>query len=470
MGFTLDSVHTDTLGLIVTDTARPPAPQNRAIVETPGRDGAWFGSVRRGVRSFGITGVLYSDSLEGASDLLDALYAWLPVGRTAALVFDDMPDRTFFVMLDGDIGVDEQILKRTVTFTLMADDPYGYGAAQSSSLSLGTTAVSNDGSADAWPVFTVPMTSDALGVGISVGDDRVLVGTDPDVNVTPVAPETRILNDDCSNTSGWTTGTNANGGTVAGAMGTVGGKFYPTSIGSGATWHGPVLRKTLSSSVADFVASVDVVLSNLTAAAVGQLELYVLNASHVAIAKVGIMDGSAKSTNAALYGWLGSYATPVATLGRNADARGSHLNGFVGTLSIERRGSEWHMRLAGHNSAGFYVGYDWHVNTSAVTANVADVEVRIAGYGTYSLVPMSFDRVQVTRYNAVSGTPLALLSGQVLTIDTGLRKIYVDGHVAMDKLSPLSKWPRLPVGASDVVVTSDGTIGAATCVVSPRWQ
>ena len=125
--------------------------------------------------------------------------------------------------------------------------------------------VDNEGDVDVYPVVKVGFTKDTTFFQLQniTAGGQLLIGGVPSKTGNVIKKDTKILNDNMENTSGWVTTTapidsdRAMGGTISvtsKGTGLMAGDFG--SATDGATWHGACYKKTLSTSVEDFKVKV----------------------------------------------------------------------------------------------------------------------------------------------------------------------------------------------------------------------
>ncbi|MDT2287333.1 phage tail family protein [Paenibacillus larvae] len=72
-------------------------------------------------------------------------------------MFDDEPGKTYYAKISGDTQIDTLVSMGTGTIKFVCPDPYAYGARKTLLLRT-TSAVTNAGLADTYPVITAKFT------------------------------------------------------------------------------------------------------------------------------------------------------------------------------------------------------------------------------------------------------------------------------------------------------------------------
>lgn len=263
--FTFNDVSAASMGITVSDytTSAGPAVE-RTLLTVPGRAGAYLQSVRRGVRTISFTCSLSTTGTAGALADARALASWLLTDEIGELYFDDEPTKVYYAILaGGEVALERAFSMRKFTLAFVCPDPYAYAADEDAyDVQMDAFTVTNGGGENVFPRFTLPIEGDETYVRIEHPDGRfVQIGTPPGADQSTEDVEARVLYEDCSSLTGWSTGihtmkSKTRNGAVAGTM-LANGDFYATDFGAGTSvWHGPSQRKSLSAAVDDFAAEV----------------------------------------------------------------------------------------------------------------------------------------------------------------------------------------------------------------------
>lgn len=246
--------------IIVTGVSRGLTPSfNFATAEVAGRAGGYVLGRSVGARSITVEIVVKCDTASATRAVEKALASWLATEVSAPLVFDDEPTSYFAAQFADANYFGEYGPIRSGSISFTASDPYIYDSALTiEDIEKGSTLIDNTGGVAAWPTARIPITSDATFLAMQVDGKRLLIGSPARADVATVATSRVDLSDDLSSMSGWSVGTNAQGGAVAGTMASDGSAFSPLfsggSFGSGTTWHGPTVRRALANTTNDFTA------------------------------------------------------------------------------------------------------------------------------------------------------------------------------------------------------------------------
>lgn len=262
--FTFNSVASTTMGLHIIGIDRPAAqPVEPLLLTVPGRPGAYLQGDAHGVRTITVEAYVDDTDMQQLTTVIEMLPDYLIQDTPKTLVFSDDTSRCYYAKVSGEIEVEYvHHLYRRVTITFVCPDPFAYDTSETDNALLqATNTVYVPGAQRAFPRFVLPFKKNATWLKLTRpatsthGRRTIQLGEAPGVDGTEDTPDTWQLTDDCSSTSGWSTGTKGPGA-IAGTMVSDGASFSPKhsggSFGTGAAWHGPSLRKGLSAAATDF--------------------------------------------------------------------------------------------------------------------------------------------------------------------------------------------------------------------------
>jgi len=175
-GFTLKGQHCSELGIAMeTKTLPVLANPDDIYVQAPGRDGSYL--FARELADSTITiicGLLTSDTTE-LMTIKRQIAAWIYSKEKIQLIFDDEPDKFYLVKYNGSILMDQTKSARLGTFTLtFRCDPVAYSK-NDKTLVLSDFEVTNAGTADSHPKFTVTFINSATEYKIALASEFVRV-------------------------------------------------------------------------------------------------------------------------------------------------------------------------------------------------------------------------------------------------------------------------------------------------------
>jgi hypothetical protein len=264
---------------------------------------------------------------------------------------------------------------------------------------------------------------------------------------TVVERETRILYDQLTSTTGWVNGTTVDGGVVAGSFYSDGADLRVQSYGTGSQWHGPALKKSLSQTLTDFRVTAWVTLRN-RGGKVGRAEVYLLDANGAVIGKMALVDRFASVDDVWAEVRAGSLSNGVYFVNTHG-ARPGVWNDFYGVLQAERVGNVWRAFIGMFDSAKQQYHTRWTAQyvdvNNQFAAQLAQVQLHAATYGTSAPCDVIFHEVVVDQINTVQETqiPYIATAGDVLEIDCERAVVRKNGMVDLSLLDVASRFPRL---------------------------
>lgn len=100
----------------------------RSISEVPGKFGGKLKNTEIGPIEISITVRVEAKSRQDLQDKVEEMATWLVTEDPKRLVFDDMPDRAYYAVLDGETIPDKEIVSFSVVkLNFICPDPYKYG-------------------------------------------------------------------------------------------------------------------------------------------------------------------------------------------------------------------------------------------------------------------------------------------------------------------------------------------------------
>lgn len=192
-----------------------------------------------------------------------------------------------------------------------------------------------------------------------------------------------VFSDNCSSVTGWTMG-------GEGMAASDGNSFYAADYGSGSSFHGPTLTKSLGASMGDITCIFDVTWLNNITEALGVLLISLLDSSGNEIAFIQMRDN-----------WAGELYTILRAGAGSADifntgAGSTTYNNYSGTLKLVRKGSTWTF-YAGDTLLGTLTG--------GPTTEVVQIKLTFQQYSTYPPVTtMKVNEINIIGPYKPSGT------------------------------------------------------------------
>lgn len=355
------------------------------------------------------------------------------------LVFDDDPEiyhRGTSVALTKRNEVNT-IYQGTLVFDC---DPYRYYVSTKTYVFTdGLTNATNAGTATAEPIYTLTANESITYADVFNDVNYIRVGQPAPVDVTPIAREEIMMSDAMSSTVGWTVaGTGVDGGIVAGTMESNGYSFSASSYGTGTSWHGPALKRSIPGApLTDFMVEARFKIANPTSSLRGRVEFTLLDDLSQVTAKFAMkrVGGGAGGSTAELRVGDGSDGKYVVSY---AGARGVEWRNFTGVMRLTRVGKEWELYVAivdtvtGKHHTRYRQTYS--DNTFEYVRNLSQIQIHLGASGTTAPSVMDIRDLKVWRINTVTSTEIPYIAhaGDVITIDATQNLIAINGEERND--------------------------------------
>ncbi|ERN52824.1 phage tail family protein [Alkalihalophilus marmarensis] len=425
--------------VIVEDKTRSLAPPiYNDLVEVPATNGAYQSGQRLGVRQIAIPvtfiGTNRADWMLKAKHFIGHILTNEP----KPLWFSDEPDVYYNAILSGDTNLEEFVQYGRTTLLFVCADPFKYDTQETKvNLNDGSTTVHYDGTYETKPRFKITFNQPVTHFEIKNHlNERILLGKPAAMTDTIVDPEELVFMDTMNSTSNWVLPDSVDNGYLEGEMSSSGGRFYPSLYGVGISpraWQGPSLKRSIGASLQDFRVDVLVNLENV-GFETGMMEVYLLDANNVTVAKIGVEDiwqnvaqVQGKFQLGPINNRMNMYALPDIKTG---------WNNYDGILRIVRVGNEFRPYWAkidqngNHNwvlSQRRYVDYD-----SRYANRITQIQLAARIWPSTAPSQQSFKEIKVFRLNqAQNDSQVANIAqtGDVIEIDTATQSIRKNGEV-----------------------------------------
>lgn len=456
-------------------------PREVETLEIPQKVGAYLFNVKTGVRliNVGVTiiGVTYEEIQKRKEIIADILRTDEP----GSIVFDDEPDRTYYGIVSGGTALDEQNHVGKGSIQFLCPDPYKYGSEETIQIPNGSLAFQNGTNSDIFPRYTATFNKAATFLSVMSANDQITVGQPAQVGQAVIPREELILTENFDSLTGWTAAnTVVDEGTVGGTIAVQNGNFVPTAFGTGESWHGPALIKTLPAALTDF--KMEVYLENKStgtkgsaprASQLGRVEIYLLDVNNRTIAKFAMKDPTQYMERNYGEVRLGALSGGLPLMGYAGD--GTVWNEFDGRIYVTRIKDRWEITVGKYDSktkrhhARLTVG---HFDADKkFNQQVAKIQVHFASHSTYPATQMLLDTMRVWKINnvpAATSVPYIVGAGDVVEIETATGGIYRNGVPWMSEFNPTSEFFPLKPGTTQLAFLPND---AATVAMTyrKRW-
>lgn len=427
----------------VLDRKRPYwAPRKREVLRIEGMQGGHLTDTLIDVMVIQVRLLIEAESATELSKTVEDLTAWLNVDKPAPLQFDDQPDRSYLAVVDGELNPDEFVTYAELDVTFLIPSGAKMGEERKHVFTGELAEIDYTGSAATKPVFTAVVNQPITNLDIVTPETYMRVGTPATITETPVSRRTQILSDELATVTGWSIGTSADNGIVAGTMTSDAIGFKASSFGTTqnpANWQGPALRKNLTEQVQDF--ELEIGLEQISGIeTIGMMEIALLDPAGAILVKVGIEDVFRQSmANQGKFqlGPLGAnrkefYRTPQDP---------NFWKDFRGMIRVTRVGRVWTVYMSEisetpdggrpHNTKTSwtftYTDYD-----GKYLAKAASVQVAIRKFSSATASNMRITRVQLWKLHEVlvqTSNPVYIAqTGDVIIINHKTNEITINGE------------------------------------------
>ncbi|UQD53300.1 phage tail family protein [Bacillus methanolicus] len=462
--------------IVLRGRKRPPwAPVQRNILRIPGLSGGYLQNTDTDIRVLEVPVLIQGDDQTHLQRVKEDLAAWLVTDEAKELIFDDDPTRTYYAVVDDTVDFDEIVQYGQGTIRFLCPDPYVYGPEQTIEIPNTegqSVIVQNNGSAPTFPKFTVTVNQPTTFLDIITPTDYMRIGRPVSVEELEVEREQIMINDDCQSTTGWGSATEIDG-TATGTMESDGKKFYASSYGTGSGWHGPALKKSLSTPIQDFIVEVWVTQRSTAPNQVGRAEFYLLDANNKVLGKMAMKD------------WMKDIHLNYGEARIGDNSQGTHIinyagnykvwNDFYGILRLKRIGNLWTA----------YIGkYD--INTgrhharlvktfrdvqNKWSSQLAQIVVHLGVRATYPATTQFIDKVKVWKVNQniTIEIPYIAEAGDVIEIDHANNSIFKNGEPFLSAKDFGANFFALERGQTEIAVNPEG-IADVEMTFRERWK
>ena len=174
-GFNFDNISCATFGIKVKHKSRPVLPTVAdSYTQLPGKHGSYLFSGNLDDRIIVIDCVLVQDTLENLRANIRSIAAWLYTTERKSLSFDDELGKYYMAKLDDAIDVEQTVTLGEFTLKFRCE-PLCYGAGQYVNFVNNTAVLTNVGTFEAFPKFSVNFTAPASEWKVTLGNKYVRV-------------------------------------------------------------------------------------------------------------------------------------------------------------------------------------------------------------------------------------------------------------------------------------------------------
>ncbi|WGG44169.1 distal tail protein Dit [Rossellomorea sp. DA94] len=466
-GINLDELLTDKNGSFTTLTVTGRSNINNRLntFEVPGRDGLMESNeYTRREKEIVVKYQMSDKTNEGFRVRYNRLNDLLS-GIKKALMFTD-ENYIFYSTLSVNDVPEENSNSLVGTLTFLCADPNKYGPERNGTISNDEGYIDYNGTAETKPTFSFDVLAPITHLDIVGDNGYIRIGDPYTVEETPFEPETIILNDNMSTLTGWGPASSVDGGTVAGQMSVLNGNdFIASDYGSGSSWHGPSVKKSLSQQLQDFkVECYFRQAAYVNPKDTGRVELYLLDINNNVIAKLGLADAWKNMPKNCAEVRLGDTSNNNYMVNTSGETD-TWWNNFQGVIRLERIGTKFFAYVANitRDSAGkhfrtWFTGFD--DLEEKYQGKVAQVQLHLGCYGTHTAPSQAFQRIKVSKVNqpVTNQVPYIALSGDKIDINFKKSEILINGEERKDLKDFGASFFTFKKGRNNLFILPEGKV------------
>lgn len=262
----------------------PPVKHN--IISMPGRDGGLISETRLEMRKIDVNIEIDIPVGWTLDDVEEDLADYLFSEKEEELIFTTATDRTYYARIENTSLEPIGQLAAVGRLSFICPDGLKYGPLREIKLDAQTNKIYYAGTAPVIPEIEIIPSEKTTYAGYTDGEKSVLVGYPMDVETMPYDKEPIFFNNVMSDRSNWTDATSMHGITVGGSYSTSSYGLFPIAYGTGTTWHGPSVIRTLNEALTDFTLSTYIGLANTSLLQMSKLEWHLLSADNEIQARI----------------------------------------------------------------------------------------------------------------------------------------------------------------------------------------
>lgn len=452
---TFNGIRKDWLYLLEGRQKAPFAPITRNLLKIPGRPGALLQSSEiEPLVIYQPIGFVVKNDIDALTKK-DELASWLVTMEPVALEFDDEPGRIYYAVVQNTLSDYEKFVRqRRGIIEFLVLDGFGYGPEHEVTFPSDVATLTNEGTAEADPIFELEVQEPVTFAMIQNQDDEyMMIGKPADVDSTIVNDRSLIVNETGGTLDQWQTPSGFTGSFRGSDNG-----IFVQSYGTGTGWHGPGLIREISP-LEDFEIEFVVNARTNSADQTFRISTNFYDEYNNELGMLRLWDLSAHTNHKVVEARVGPYVGPHINYpisSQNYNLMGQLV--WYGIIKVVREGNLYTFYVARIDQRGR------HVDTLAQTFYDANnefagrlryVRIDIAKYaGTETATEVSIDRISVYRRTKVEEdqTPYIAYPGDIITFDHENADILINGESRMDLKQFGASFFKLKKGENQLVV------------------
>ena len=451
----LDDMLTDENGSFMTLTVsgRSDAQKRIKTFEIPGKDGVLEQDKPTSEpRIISIKYKIADRTNDGFRKRLDKLNSLLE-GSKKELKFTD-EDAIFFATLQSNELPEEVSNNLVGELIFFCSDPYKYGPEQVVPFTSDIMTLTNNGTAEADPIFELEVKQPVTFAMIQNQDDEyMMIGEPSSITQQPAQEKKPILFDGLGSTAGWTVSDKIDDGVGNGQFTATQGAFVVSNYGTGSAWHGPAVYKQLNESLENYRIQLTLEFKPVPGTT-GRVELYLLDSKLEKVGKLTLRDTWKSSTIVVSDIEVGG---TVIDSGPNPTNQ-LYWNNFYGIMMLEKRGNQYtyYTTLVNQSTGRHYHarGSTYYDVTNSLGRTISAIKLHAGQYGNDPPVNLKIHDLKVYKINNLSDyqVPYIAEPGDVIAIDSVDKRILINGETRNDLLVFGANFFSLKSGQNQLMV------------------
>jgi predicted phage tail component-like protein len=429
----------------------------RNLLYTPGRPGAYLESTDEDVTIIEEQIIINAKSGEDLQKLKEDIAAWLVTDEPKPLIFDDEPDRTYFAMVEGILEIEDFVNLGSGTITFICPDPYKYGPELEAVFPSDIVTLTNEGTADADPIFELEVKKPVTFAMVANQDDEyMMIGKPADVNMTVVNPKTELLYENGETIGDWTQAPPDWGGSE-GTIGYDGAGITAPTYGTGSGYHGPSVFKEVPVTK-DFEIELRGQLYTDAVGQTGRFGFFLFDDQMREIAFMAAIDNSAYVNRKLAEGRIGPYIGDFKNYLISSRNYQKEWDNFPAYLRLRRIGDTYTFyvaRILGDGRHMEPLTASWTVWEDKFRGRLKYVGIFIEKHGdTQSPHTNRIDYIKVhaLQQTTEDQTPYIAQPGDIITFDHVTKDILINGESRKDLKDFGARFFELQKGENQFVV------------------
>jgi predicted phage tail component-like protein len=453
----------------------PPLENN--ILKVRGRKGLYLYSQELGSRTITASISIIADDTTNPMELTAQLAEWLYQAREMDLVIDDMPNKTYKVVVDGSTDISETVKVGKGTITFLCLEPFAYGAEHELLFSPADDEpfyFNIEGNTETYPQIELTLKQSVTNIAVISDESFVMLGEPEEADKTPASKFPLRLGDNMSSTTLWTSASSVDGGVIQGEFTSDGYRFKQSSegYGSGSAWHGASAIRSLPSPIQDFEVQVWLGLIPDKKEQLGRIDIYLLDENNQHIGKLEFADKHKAGNWFTFEARAGNLASGTYFI--NELRKSTEWANFDGMLKIGRKGNKWYAWIGKYfpdkkyYRSRFYK--EWTDTKRLWMQPLAKIQIHIGAYGNYPPVKtMYISDLKVFEHVVLSSSqaPIIAEANDVLLIDCEKAIVMKNGEPFYEGLNPASNFFSFKKGLNGLAITP--AVADVKITYKERW-